>query len=187
MKKLLYILPVAALVIFWTGCKKSESSVTPPSPDNEFITTVRVKATNTTDATDTLTAQWVQKDATGATAPDTTKAQITLKKNATYYVEISFLDETKNPAEDITTEVQERSNYHLVCFDVTNGLMAVNRLDKDSNTPQLPLGLKDNFITSATTGNGYVTVTLHHQPDGKTGECNLGSTDAEAKFRLTVQ
>jgi hypothetical protein len=53
----------------------------------------------------------------------------------------------------------------------------------------LLLGLKATF-TAATTSSGTLTITLKHKPNGlkKAGDdVNVGSTDAEPVFPVTIQ
>ena len=192
MKKITFIAVILiALSAIWGSCKKDENNVTPPPPENEFLSTVKLVVTNAADTTDIHTAKWVQLLA--GTTPDTSLATLTLKKNAVYNAKVYFLDETKSPVGDITAEVRDRANYHLICFQVFstpgafNGLnLTVHRTDHDTNTPALELGLTNTFTTGEV-GSGRLEVSLHHQPNIKTGDCSLGSTDADVFFRVTVQ
>ena len=47
---------ISVLVLGLDGCNKDEKTVSPPVPGNEFLTSVRVTATNTTDPTDVQVA-----------------------------------------------------------------------------------------------------------------------------------
>lgn len=173
------------VMLGFNGCKKDETTVTPPPPDNEYLSTVKLVAINTTDSSDIHTAKWVQLDPTGL--PDTSFAKLTLKKNATYNVSVYFEDETKNPVESITTEVRDRANYHLVCFDVASGLtLTVQRTDHDTNVPALELGLT-NLFTTGNVSTGKLGVSLHHQPNIKNGNCDIGSTDVDVDFTVDIQ
>jgi hypothetical protein len=178
---------VSLVMLVWTSCNKDEKNVAPPEPENEIITTVKLVAVNAADTTDVVTAQW--KDLTPNDGnPDLSAANMTLKKDATYNVTISFLDETKTPADDVTEEVKDRANYHLICYTPASGLnLTVVRTDHDTNTPQMELGVETTFTTGAAS-NGSLQVALHHQPSGKNGtDCSIGSTDADVPFVITVQ
>lgn len=185
--RIMTLAAIALIATIWTSCNKDEQNVTPPDPDNEIITTVRLVATNAADTADVHTAQW--KDLTPNDGnPDLSQAVLNLKKDAVYNVSVSFLDETKTPADDITLEVQARQNYHLICYAPATGLnLTVVRTDKDTNTPAMEVGLKTKYTTgAASTGN--LNVALHHQPSGKNGtDCSLGSTDASVNFTVNVQ
>lgn len=177
---------IAATIILMNSCKKEEQNVAPPEPDNEVITTVQLKVVNTTDATDTATAKWVKRNPADTSSPDLSHATLNLKKNAVYNVEVSFLDETQTPAGDITSEVRERANYHLVCFTPAGGLnVTVAATDHDTHTPALPVGLS-NALTTGAVSTGSLQVQLHHQPTLKTGDCSLGSVDADVSFTVNV-
>lgn len=178
---------IIATALLWASCKKEEKNVQPPDPENEVITTVKLVATNNADITDISTALW--KDLTPNDGnPDTSQATLKLKKDAVYTVSVLFLDETKNPAADITQEVSDRGNYHLICYAPSSGLnLSVIRTDKDSNSPALEIGLKSKFTTGAA-GTGKLNVSLHHQPSGKNGtDCSIGSTDADVNFAVKVE
>lgn len=183
MKKQSIILLTSIVLLFLASCKKEEKSVSVPEPDNEFLTTVKLVAVNTADPTDTPTAKWVSIPGSQI---DLSHTAIRLKKQATYNVQVMFLDESKSPATDITPEIKDRGNYHLICFNVASGLpLTVTATDYDTNTPALHIGLSDQF-TTAGTGDGALEVVLHHQPNVKNGDCAPGSTDADVNFSVTV-
>jgi len=185
--KQIVLFALAATTLAWSSCKKEEKNVDPPAPDNEIITTVKLVATNNADITDIRTAQW--KDLTPNEGnPDLSAAKLTLKKDAVYTVSVLFMDETKTPLVDITAEVKDRANYHLICFAPAAGLnLTVARTDHDTNSPALELGLKNNFTTAAVS-SGTLNVSLHHQPSGKNGtDCSIGSTDADVNFTVNIQ
>ncbi|HEY4110753.1 hypothetical protein [Puia sp.] len=210
------LLAGAGLCILATiaGCNKKESTVTPAPPSNEFLTTVELKLTNTADATDTLTAIWRQLDPTGAASPDTSKAAMTLRANATYSAQVILLDETQNPAVVVSDEIRQRANYHLFFFQptpiapgnlvigtnstdipVSDGTvtsatgpylnLVVGRTDQDSNNPPLPVGLTDNFATGAAS-TGSLRVVLRHQPNVKNGTYDPGSADLDVNYSVTI-
>ncbi len=186
MKKISFVLSLfTATALFWASCNKEEKVVSPPAPGNEFLTTVKLVAKNIADTTDVVTAKWVDLNPNGG-SPDLSQATLNLRKNAVYNVSVSFLDETKTPAEDITTEVRDRANYHLVCYGIYAGLnLTVVRTDKDTNVPTLELGLTTDFTTGAVS-SGNLEVSLHHQPNVKNGDCDRGSTDADVNFTVNI-
>jgi len=185
MKKIniLYIALIIATVAFWSACNKKEQAVAPPLPGNEALTDMIIRGVNTADSTDTVYARWTQLDVTGATPPDTSKAILKLKPNASYNVQIQFLDS----ANDVTSEIKARENYHLICFTLSGGLnLACVQTDRDTNPTPLPIGLTDKFTTTAAS-SGTVEVTLHHQPNVKNGDCAPGSIDMDCTFRVNIQ
>ena len=184
MKKVTSVLAGGTLILglLISGCKKEETVVAPPTPGNEFLTTVRLVCTNTANAADVKTVS--VKEQPGQPI-NYTNATLVLKKNATYNVQVLFLDETKTPVGDITQDIFDRRNYHLVCFEVTGAALSVVRTDLDTNTPALPVGLADKFTTVGI-GTGSLNVKLRHQPNAKNGDCSSGSSDADVDFPLNI-
>lgn len=172
-------LPILAmLVIPFLGCEKDDDN--DPDNEQELITTISLKFTGGGE-TKTFTA--VDKDGDGGAAP--VIQDITLKANTDYTLSVSFLDESKTPSEDITTEVKTESNDHLVCYAVTGAMVTPNTSDKD--TAGKTLGLESSFKTGAA-GAGTIKVTLKHEADkSNANACGTGETDAEATFNVTVQ
>lgn len=212
-RKLFTALLIGALLTF-AGCNKKESTVSVAPPSNEFLTTVELKLTNTANQLDTMTAIWRQLDPTGAALPDTSKAVLNLKANATYSAQVILLDETQSPAVVVSDEIHDRVNYHLFFFQPTpisassliisntstdipasDGTvvsatgpylnLVVSRTDLDNNTPPLQVGLTDNFVTG-NASNGWLRVVLRHQPNVKNGTYDPGSTDLDVNYKISV-
>jgi hypothetical protein len=182
MKKLSGILVVAGLALLFDGCKKDEKTVSPPVPGNEFLTTVQLIAINAADPSDMKTVAVKQLPDQPV---DYSNATLNLKKNAVYNVQVKFLDETTSPAGDVTEDIYERRNYHLICFTISGAALTVQRTDKDTNTPALEIGLQDAF-TTAGASSGALNVQLRHQPNAKNGSCDPGSSDADVTFPVNI-
>ena len=178
MKKNLFLLLLLFAGSIWmTACEKDKDV----SPDNEqeLITTIRLTITGG-GATQTLNA--ADKDGAGGLAP--VIDQVKLKPNTDYTLSVQFLDESKTPAENITTEVEEESNDHLVCYVASGAMPLPGITDKDKKNK--PLGLKSSFKTGAA-GTGSLKVTLKHEADKNNATpCSTGETDAEATFTVSV-
>lgn len=187
MKKLLSIfLAVGALLLVFNGCSKEEKTVSPPSPDNEFLTTVRLIVTNANDASDVHVASITDTAVIAHPADSINNPNLTLRANSTYNVQVLFLDETMNPPGNITQDIYDRRNYHLICFAPSGGSLTVTRTDLDTNNPPLEVGLQDRFVTGAA-GSVTLNVQLRHQPNAKNGDCAPGSTDADVTYNITIQ
>ena len=186
MKKLVSVFLISTLILLFNGCSKDEKTVSPPLPGNEFLTTVRVIATNTTDPNDVQVAS-VTDTTLIANPPDSINHPgLKLKANSVYTVAVQFLDETKKPAGNVTDDIYARRNYHLICFDVSGGAnLAVQRTDKDTNNPPLEIGLQDKFTTGAAS-SGILNLQLRHQPNAKNGSCDPGSSDADVDFTISI-
>jgi hypothetical protein len=166
-----------------TSCDKDEVN---PIEENEeeLITTVKLTLVNKANANETVTATW--KDPEGDGSPVITG--LTLKSGTIYEGMVEFLDES-NPAnvKDITDEIEAEGEAHEIFYSVTGAALSVNKTDIDKKG--LLLGLKATY-TAATSSSGTLTVTLKHKPDGlkKEGDdVNVGSTDAEPVFPVTIQ
>ncbi len=109
---------------------------------------------------------------------------IKLTANTSYNVQARVLDESKNPVEDKTTEIEEEGDHHQFFYTVINANIEVayDDLDEDGN----PIGLKTTMQTeAASTGN--LQVTLKHLHDEKTGNVSDGATDIEVSFEVEVE
>jgi hypothetical protein len=121
---------------------------------------------------------------------------------------VQFQNRLVTPAEEITDEVSDEQNFHLLLFTGTavvgpattntSGPLMQSYADMDGNS--LPVGLTNAIVASA--GTGQLTVTLRHMPpeeppvkssttvnNVKTGGVDSigGSTDAQVNFMVTVQ
>ena len=187
MKKLATIvMAFSVIVLTFNACKKDEKTVSPPVPGNEFLTTVRLIATNANDPSDvqvgTITDETIIPN-----APDSINhPNMMLKANSTYNVQVLFLDETKTPVGNVTDDIYDRRNYHLICFEPSASNITVVRTDLDTNNPPLQIGLQDKFTTGAA-GTNMLNVQLRHQPNAKNGDCAPGSSDADVTYNITVQ
>lgn len=172
-------LPILAMLVLpFLSCEKDDDN----GPDNEqeLITTIALKFTG---GGQTVTFTAVDKDGDGGSAP--VIQNINLKANTDYTLSISFLDDSKSPGEDITTEVKAESNDHLICYAATGAM--VSPLASDKDTAGKTLGLESAFKTGAA-GAGTLKVTLKHQADKSSANaCGTGETDAEATFNVAVQ
>ncbi|HVU54799.1 MAG TPA: hypothetical protein VHD83_07080 [Puia sp.] len=179
-------LTAGLIMLFFYACKKDEKTVSPPLPGNEFLTTVRLVATNTADANDVQVATITDTTIIAHPADSINHPTLTLKAGSTYNVSVLFLDETKTPAGNVTDDIYDRRNYHLLCFDISGGAtLTVARTDLDTNNPPLPIGLQDKFTTGAAS-TGTLNVQLRHQPNAKNGSCDPGSSDADVDFNIVI-
>ncbi len=173
-------LSVLALVFIAIGCKEAPA----PEDDNELITTVKLKFT---DGATSQTFEWKDLDGDGGKAP--TIQSVALKPNKTYKLDITFLDESKTPISDITSEIAKEADDHLVIFTpMPTNLLTYTYSDKDVNN--FPIGLTGSIKTTAT-GTGSLKVQLRHQPlvnnmKQKNGTVAPGSDDVNISFVVAV-
>lgn len=170
-------LSVIALAAMFFSCDKKED----PEPDeNELITTIKLVLS---DGTKTKTFLWKDLDGDGGKAPVITADTLAVKTTYTYA--LTFLDESKTPVQDITAEIREKANEHLVVFTPNPAnLLTVNITDKDSKN--LPLGLAGTIKTDSSK-TGALKIRLRHQPGTKDGSAVPGSDDANLDFPIVIK
>lgn len=173
------------------SCTRSDNASNPSQLyPIEAFTTVKLTVINTADRRDSATAQWEQLiDGRGNPInplPDTSLNQVFLRPNASYESRVELLDKSKNPTANMTEEVSEKKNDHRIFF--VGGPIGVNIVPTDRDANNLPVGLKVSVATGAA-GAGRLRVVLKHQPGQKSAAAGIdvGSTDVDASFRLTVR
>lgn len=178
------LMTALAFVLAVSGCKKDDDEL-PEADENELITKVSLKFTNTADATDVKTVTWSDPDGDGGVSP--TIGTLSLKPNASYTFEVSeVLNETTDDEEErnVLNEINEESDEHLWVYKPSGVNLTITRTDKDVNN--LEIGLKGSAVTGAS-ATGTLTVILRHQPGEKNGTEAPGSTDFEGTFPVVVQ
>lgn len=178
-----YIIALIAGIIT-LSCSSDDDNTPVVINEEEIITTVRVQLISTTG---NVTLQSLDSD--GEDGPNAPVITIVgeVMANTEYAGTVAFLNETEDPAEDITEEVEEEDDEHQVFFTSASGLnvtTAYGNFDGDGN----PLGTEFTLTTGdASTGN--FTVTLRHEPTKpNTGLANAGGdTDVEVTFNVEVE
>jgi hypothetical protein len=171
---------LAMLVLPFLGCEKDDDNGNGPDNEQELITKVTLTFTG---GGQTLPFSAEDKDGDGGKAP--VIDNITLKANTDYKLAATFSHTLHTPAEDLTIEVKNESNDHLVCYVATGAMTSPAIQDKDSAGK--PLGLESTFKTGAA-GAGTLKITLKHKADkSNANACGTGETDVEATFNVTVQ
>jgi hypothetical protein len=189
MKALKTIALVFSTVAIFTSCSDDDNNSTPVN-EEEVITTVKVTLTNGTNII-TLTSKDLDLD--GPNAPVITGG--TLAANTVYTGEVSLLNETDDPAEIISAEIEESAEEkldHQFFFGALSGLLGTfNYADQDGEGN--PIGLRFTF-TTGDASTGSLSVILRHLPTKSAPGVSLGditnaggSTDAQAIFPIIVQ
>ncbi|MCB0549125.1 MAG: type 1 periplasmic binding fold superfamily protein [Phaeodactylibacter sp.] len=178
MRSVFALLAVSALS--WAGCQKDDD--TPPTNETELITTVILNFTAPGGSVSSF--KFSDTDGIGGNPP--VAEDITLAANTTYQLDIEFKDESNaSDVKDITKEVREEAEKHLICFAASGVLDIPVTLDTDADGA--PLGLETE-LTTGQAGNGTLTIVLKHEPDkGAANPCNTGETDVQAEFDVVVQ
>jgi len=172
--------------------------------DNEVITTVILNFTPAGGGA-AVTATFNDPDGDGGAAPTVDPVRLS---PGNYTLAVQFQNRLASPQEEITDEIRDEKNFHLLLFTGTavvgpatsnaTGPLTQSYADTDGNG--LPIGLTDNLVAAA--GTGQLTVTLRHMPPeeppvkaantvmlAKAGGVDSigGSTDAQVNFAVTVQ
>ena len=170
---------ILALFFVFTAVQCSKDS---PDEIHEHETITRVTLTVTgADGTST-DYTWNEGD---------NEPNIMLSANTTHRVSISFFDASDaSDVEDITPEIIEEADEHLMFYEITSASLTIAAA---SNDVQDSDGVDININTEWTTGDastGVVRATLIHGPTSKTGNTRSslgGGTDVELDFPVEIQ
>ena len=157
--------------------------------EEEIITTMIVTLTANDGSADVV-LQMQDLDGNGANVPVITVGS-PISGMTSYSGSIVWLNETEDPAENVTLEILQEADEHQVFFTIGDGLpIQVVYADEDSNG--YPVGV--DFILAPTeagvTGSGSLIITLVSEPvkpnDGTVGSAG-GSTEIQASFPVVVE
>lgn len=179
MKKIIYCALFVGILL--SACKKADPII--PN-EEELITTLTY--TLIPDSGDTAFFTFRDIDGNGGLIPVITID--TLKSNTSYNGVITLFDESQNPAENITEEIEEESADHQFFF--SHGLkdsLSIEYLDLDNNGN--PIGLNTTIETLGS-GSDTLTIVLKHlptKPNDGTSDNAGGETDIEVKFNIVIK
>jgi hypothetical protein len=189
MKSHKVILLCLSFVTLFSACKKDEEE-TPVLPnEEELITTLTFTLTPVGGGTPVVFS-FKDEDGDGGNAPVIIEG--ILSANTDYTGAVTLLNESEDPAENITLEVQEESADHQLFYQIESPLdMDISYADTDANGK--PLGLSTTVSTGpASTGN--LTITLRHEPDKNASGVSSGDitnaggeTDIEVTFSVEIE
>ena len=196
MKNLKVKLVALLVTITFASCNNDDAAAPFPLPINEeeVITTVTAVYTPQGGGT-AITLRYRDLDGDGPNARVVTVSGA-FALNKTYDGLVTILNETKNPAGDITTEVKEEAADHQLFYQKTGTLpnvtysSNVNNFDANGK----PLGLQSVFTTT-TAATGILKITLRHLPNKSAAGVSAGditnaggATDFEVIFNgISVQ
>lgn len=113
-----------------------------------------------------------------------------LNANTVYNGEITFLNETVTPADNITAEVEEEGEEHQIFYQIPASLGTIGYTDFDVNAK--PVGLTFTY-TTGNAGTGNLTVTLRHLPNKSAAGVAAGditnaggATDAQVTYPIVI-
>lgn len=194
-KSLFWNLSALLLLMFSWSCKEDNpANVEEPGPgEQELITTINVTLTPQGGGA-AVTAQFKDLDGDGGNAP--TISTLNLKAGVTYNGTIELLNETENPAGDITEEVMGEAEAHQFFFEARGGIVGrvtITYADKESdyvtNTgTDHPVGLKFTVIVTAGADvSGEFNIVLsHYDAEPKNGTDRSSETDVDVAFPVNI-
>ena len=104
------------LALSFFSCK----NVVEPQEDNELITTIEI----TTTAPDNSVTTFKYEDLDGDGGKSPVIDVISLKPNVIYGIQIKILDKSKSPIIDLTPEILNEGEEHLVVYTFTPSTLA---------------------------------------------------------------
>ncbi|NNE27257.1 MAG: type 1 periplasmic binding fold superfamily protein [Saprospiraceae bacterium] len=180
--KFYYILILGLLV--FTSCNDDDVMIENPE---ELITTVRLSLNNGNGTVSIFTF----RDLDGDGGNEPTIAAPKLTANTTYTGNITFVNETEDPQENITEEIEEEDLEHQIFYSINGADASLSYLDTDPEGN--PVGLSIEFVTGEAS-SGTLVVTLKHEPvkdaagvaEGDITNAG-GETDIEVTFPLVIE
>ncbi|MDA9056534.1 type 1 periplasmic binding fold superfamily protein [Flavobacteriaceae bacterium] len=184
MKNIKFLTLVLAVSTLFIGCSKDDDARPLPVNEEEVITTLTVTLVPN-DGSTAITLQTRDLDGDGPNEPVITTGN--LATGVTYSGSIVLLNESVNPAENITDEVEEESNEHQFFYTAAAGLDVTTsgeNLDSEGNK----LGTEFTLVAGAVS-SGTLTFTLRHEPNKPNTGLNDagGESDVIALFNVAVQ
>ncbi|MCB4808116.1 type 1 periplasmic binding fold superfamily protein [Tamlana sp. 62-3] len=180
--KLLALFFISSLAL--VSCSSDDDHDDDHEHEEELITTVIYTLEDANGNTVTLTFEDLDGD---GGADGTTEVSGSFVANTQYSGSIQLLNETEDPAEDITEEVEEEGDEHEFFYTSTISDIVITKTDVDEDGN--PIGIDTSFTTGEA-GTGSLTIVLKHEPtkpnDG-TSENAGGSTDVEVTFAIEVE
>lgn len=184
MKTLKTILSLVLASTLFISCSNDDDAPAPVN-EEELITTMIITLAPQGGGVG-VTLQSEDLDGDGPGAPIITVSG-PLDASTTYNGSIQLLNNTENPPEDITLEVQAEDEEHQFFYSVTGSIAGVTYTDQDGNGN--PVGLSFELTTGAA-GAATLQATLRHEPkkpnDGTLADAG-GETDITETFDLTIQ
>lgn len=185
MRNLKFLAIAIFATILFVSCSNDDDNTPEIVNEEEVITTLTVTLTPSGTGSP-ITLQTRDLDGDGPNAP-VIEVSGDLIAGITYNGAITLLNETVNPPENITEEVEEENENHQFFYTIGSGLdvtTTYGNFDSNGN----PLGTEFVLVAGAAS-SGALTFTLRHEPTKpNTGLGNAGGeTDIAATFNVTVQ
>ena len=184
MKNIKFLTLALIVSTLFIGCSKDDDQQPLPVNEEEVITTLTVTLVPNDGGTE-ITLQTRDLDGDGSNEPVITTGN--LAAGVTYSGSIVLLNETVDPAKNITEEVEEENLEHQFFYTATDGLDVTTNgenLDSEGNK----LGTEFTLVAGAAS-SGTLTFTLRHEPTKPNSGLDDagGESDIIALFNVAVQ
>jgi hypothetical protein len=184
MKKVKFLATAILVTVLFVSCS-SDDDTPEPVNEEEVITTLTLTLAPNGGGT-SITLQTQDLDGDGPDAP-IINVSGNLATGVTYNGTLVLLNETVNPPENITEEVEEEDLDHQFFYTLGGGLdvtTAYTNFDSEGN----PLGTEFT-LTAGEASSGTLTVTLRHEPTKPNTDLADagGETDIDATLNVPVQ
>ncbi|MGB5320475.1 type 1 periplasmic binding fold superfamily protein [Eudoraea sp.] len=185
MKTFKFLSIFSLLGLFFTACSNDDDGNPLPINEEEVITTLTVTL-NPVGGGTAIVLQTRDLDGDGPNAP-VISVSGDLVSGTTYNGAIVLLNETVDPAENITEEVEEESDEHQFFYTAGSGLdltTAYTNFDEDGNN----LGTTFS-LTAGASSSGTLSFTLRHEPTKPNSGLSDagGETDIVATFNVAIE
>ena len=180
MKKVKFLTISIFAIALFASC--SDDDVPEPVNEEEVITTLTVTLDS---GSGSVVMQYQDLDGDGPDAGTVTVSG-PLSANTSYDGSIVLLNETEDPAENITEEIEEEDLDHQFFYTVGSGLDVTTEYTSFDSAGN-PLGLTFELNTAGASSGG-LTFTLRHEPNKpNTGLADAGGeTDIAKTFDVAV-
>lgn len=182
--KTLVILAIISSIFL--ACSNDEDPVV--INEEEVITTVSATLIPKNGGA-TINLKSVDLDGDGPNTPIVTVSG-SLSSNTSYSGTLKILNETENPADNITLEILEEDEDHQFFFLFTNNIATTTYQDQDANGD--PVGVQFDLLTGPAATGDFI-ITLRHQPNKGGNNVNNGEitnaggeTDVQVTFNLNI-
>lgn len=194
----LYLFLLLGLV-FMVSCDDDDPMEMEMESEEEEISQVTLTFTPD-NGEDPVIATWLDADGEGSGAP--TIDDVALEEGVTYTLEVELTNTLGSTDEDITAEIREEDDEHMLFFEFTSDIFSAPSGDgnvdsrddpllyNDQDSNGNPVGLSTNWNTGgATTSTGIFRIILKHQPGLKTAtsDATVGGTDVDITFPINIQ
>ncbi|MFN3344554.1 MAG: type 1 periplasmic binding fold superfamily protein [Chloroherpetonaceae bacterium] len=177
----LSLLAVAFTIsLFVVGCSKDPANPSNPGNESETITTFKLRLVQEDDTTRIFEAQWRDLDGEGPNPPTITG--FSLHANKSFKGAVKVLDETKNPVDDLTEEIEKEDEAHQFFYIVSGANLTIEYDDEDSNGK--PVGLEIMATTDASS-SGTLRVILKHEATKNT-TISVPPTDEDTDLDIVL-